>query len=782
MTSDISGFVKNIVNFIGELPSSHKRSAIPWLMSEMNDLGDLSFDSIEDSDKQPVSGTGEDADSDEEMEEEKPEKKEEKEEQDEDSEEEEEESDEDSEEEEEEPKQKPQLTKIASPIKQVKQPSPKAVEPVVAKFESQSSFQPASTEFAKYGDQNKRLLAHNYVGIIAATDKGTEYSIEIEYHNSSKYRSERFSDKSKSSMGAIGESGVILANASSCSVRLTLEISNVNWSHTMTENETIDAVAIGKDFAAVATTSTIQDNQVHNVRIYSVGGIHRFSLSVASRVVAMNAKNDQLVIVYQPTPLHMYQLLSIAGAGAHSLKHEPLPIAVGKTTVQWIGFSHPNDSLAVLDSNGLLRMLSIDCEGWVIVLDMNTVPSKSGQRTYFVSSITDEHVMCHVQGPVATVPRPTMEAVLFAPSVTSLASKVSKDVQSWEKQLLVRSQILNQKKRRKLGFSESSETELDKSVMLLFNAALNDKNQERCFELCQMLHRPKALDMAIEYSSKAQMSALVQRLRQLKGNKPVVPNDSFYGRPEPVVVQAPAPVVVQAPAPAPAPVVVQAPVVSAVESENAKKIEALQKQVDALLKQVQGNNSQLESLAKTLEKTVDLLAESETPSTAGTQEPFSRIPQSPKKQPSTPPLFSPKRPKKGAKNESPPKVRANPFLTTEVKPVLINPNANNNKASVSVLDKLDQMAAPEKDNSQTKKRKREDKENDSVTSEDQPAQKKHLSNSGKTKTLSDFMTKKAPVLPKITEGGLGAKAQQALKNAEQEDDDDDDLPEVTINN
>jgi chromosome transmission fidelity protein 4 len=68
----------------------------------------------------------------------------------------------------------------------------------------QLPFQPCATE----KDKPKRFLAFNDVGLIVSRDEHTQFAIEIEFHDTSKHRPVKLSDRNNLSLGTLSKSSM----------------------------------------------------------------------------------------------------------------------------------------------------------------------------------------------------------------------------------------------------------------------------------------------------------------------------------------------------------------------------------------------------------------------------------------------------------------------------------------------------------------------------------------------------------------------------------------------
>lgn len=221
-------------------------------------------------------------------------------------------------------------------------------------IEHQEPFQPGSTEYV----DKRRFMAYNHVGYIV--EDRTSNNIEIEFHDVSKYKHDKFTDHFNSTMGALGDYGAIFANKSDGTTlpsslvykQFNSWTSNKQLRIKMEFGEEIECVAVGKDFFAAATkTERLQ----YYIRLYSSSGIQRFIFSMPSQVVTMCGYQNYLVAVYYDSPnsttLH-YKLWDIKKM--QCIAKDILPLTYN-SKLKWIGFTL-SGLVATFDSAGIVRI------------------------------------------------------------------------------------------------------------------------------------------------------------------------------------------------------------------------------------------------------------------------------------------------------------------------------------------------------------------------------------------------------------------------------------------
>jgi chromosome transmission fidelity protein 4 len=423
----------------------------------------------------------------------------------------------------------------------------------------QGPFQPGSTHAGS--DGKRRYLVWNATGTIISRDEETHSQLEIEFSDSSRHRSVRLTDHYQFTMAALNDTAAFFASeagelpedapedakpsASTLFYRpFQSWASNSEWVLQLSEGESAVAVAVGRKFAAVATTRQF-------LRLFKSSGIQAGVVQLPGPVVTMvgsDCGNGLLAVIYHTAPTYDgrqklgYMLLSTEqgtelGRGSIDL----LPDAV----LTWAGFSEEN-VLVVIDSSGLLLGLSPTLGmQWSPLLDLHRI-STSEFETHWPVCVQGGKLLCvHLQGGLAgisnwdvpkTIPRPILKAIRLQMPLLQLErgakgergqaaaledaylrGDMHRQLHNWERKMRLRDSTRDEEEARRVVLENA---ELDKTTIKLVQAAMKDGRSARALELCGRLTLAKSFDIVLRIAQHARgQNDLGERINALKALK-----------------------------------------------------------------------------------------------------------------------------------------------------------------------------------------------------------------------------------------------------------------------
>lgn len=463
-------------------------------------------------------------------------------------------------------------------------------------FREYEPFQPGSTPF---DTENRRILAWNNTGAIVCTRLGgiasKQQSIEIDFNDLSK-QAIRITDRDDLSMAALNDNGAVFA--AKCNVlsrpsikpsfirfqpfrtRAQTNLSDAAWQYSLPTGEDVECVTMVKEYVVVATSTAMQRSGIsmhkHTLRVFNIAGVQHFTYSLPAPVVSIvghdmieDEHKCRLFVIMQdgftmlsPTmtkPNLIYTVLELSHKHQYSARvvdgrasQNSLPITDG-SRLRWIGFTQLG-LLATVDTANIVRVLSPDWQGWMEVLDLTHAfrSAHIGEVSFYVSSITDKHVMFYpCKNPNAIppiVPRPVMDITEF--NVDMLPST---PLHEHEKKYVIQSMILNQKKRMQIERGQEperdrtlgrEERELDKTTLSMVFEAIEGELPEQALALCRQFRTQKAIAISKQPAEEKKLFALVKRIGEVEkslfgkeNQKILVPNTRYPVESKTVVVK-----------------------------------------------------------------------------------------------------------------------------------------------------------------------------------------------------------------------------------------------------
>ncbi|KAH0788058.1 WD repeat and HMG-box DNA-binding protein 1 [Histomonas meleagridis] len=139
----------------------------------------------------------------------------------------------------------------------------------------------------------RRFLCWNLIGTIFLRENVDEgSSIDIEFADTTKYKDQHFENRDNFILGSLSTGGIVLASRTYVWFKSFLSWANDNeFSTRFPDNETIDLIACGEDWFAIAT-------EAPRLHLYMSSGLEIAIIPVASRLTSMIGAGELLAIVY----------------------------------------------------------------------------------------------------------------------------------------------------------------------------------------------------------------------------------------------------------------------------------------------------------------------------------------------------------------------------------------------------------------------------------------------------------------------------------------------------
>lgn len=138
----------------------------------------------------------------------------------------------------------------------------------------------------------------NDVGYVRQTNIEEENMIDVDFHDASIHHAFRVNNLLNHTMAALNSEALVLAceKSEECSSKLVCKLfnswdSSKEWNTEMPGNESIEALAVGLKWLAVATNQRF-------LRLFSLSGVQREILCLRGPILSMNASGDLLFVVY----------------------------------------------------------------------------------------------------------------------------------------------------------------------------------------------------------------------------------------------------------------------------------------------------------------------------------------------------------------------------------------------------------------------------------------------------------------------------------------------------
>jgi WD40 repeat protein len=313
----------------------------------------------------------------------------------------------------------------------------------------------------------RRLLSWNLLGAISLRNEGERMAIDIEFDDKTYHPTIVLTDFAGISMGTMNHRGAVMASRfkeqndneyedeeDESQKHSTLRfksfhgnLSEFDWEKRLEEGENAEAVAIGSNWCALATSYL-------NLRIFNHQGLELAVYALERLVVALAGYENILAIVlHEGVPLLGCQALKVRLIDAEvgkMLCELPLPISPG-ATLTWFGFSEEGMLLSY-DTEGVLR----GCEFtytrlWTNLFEQSAICKQNHQCTstsklWFVGMCDYEIVGVILSKDAVEptkYPRPHVTSFAISPPFLPPTAQQSTMVQKFREQIVRKRIILS---------------------------------------------------------------------------------------------------------------------------------------------------------------------------------------------------------------------------------------------------------------------------------------------------------------------------------------------------
>ncbi|XP_078314086.1 WD repeat and HMG-box DNA-binding protein 1-like [Crassostrea virginica] len=389
----------------------------------------------------------------------------------------------------------------------------------------QTSFQPGSTPV----HLSSRFMMWNAVGIIKQFNTEEEESIDIEFHNTAIHHAMHLTNSAGYTMADVSTEAVVLASPGDESTPSKLTCmhfgswdNSKEWTIPMNDGVEIEAVTIGEDWIAVASSDRI-------IRIFSLGGLQRDLFSIPGPVVCLSAHTNQLLIAYhRGMGLPGEQCLGVhlmTVEGSAEINHQHLPLSP-KSFLAWMGFSAEGTPV-YMDSEGIVRMCNRKFGmSWVQVANTKS-HTKGKSDNYWIVSIHENPqqlrcIPCKGSRFPPVLPRPAVGILPFQIPLCQMSTEKSQYEETF-----LRTQIMSNHLQfwNTIGYQYDTSIANDmakpsqEALMKLFALSARSDREFRAFEVCEMMSEPHTLQLAIKYACRLKYMQLAERISELVQRK-----------------------------------------------------------------------------------------------------------------------------------------------------------------------------------------------------------------------------------------------------------------------
>ncbi|GIY66224.1 WD repeat and HMG-box DNA-binding protein 1 [Caerostris extrusa] len=376
-----------------------------------------------------------------------------------------------------------------------KEPEPKIQIIEAPKLPVQKPFQPSSTPI----NLDQRFMLWNNVGIVRCYDTEEENSIDVEFHDANVYHPLHINNTRNHTLAALSTEALLLSSPKLEENTSKLEClhfntwdSNKEWVVEMPENEEIEAIALGDDFAACVTDRKF-------VRLFTISGIQCEVFLIPGPVVSCSARGNQLLIVYHKgLGIESDQCLNMmivkVNLGSQSRAKECFVPLSSKAFLSWLGFTDEGTP-CIVDTTGIVSLLNASSGSkWVPISDTSAnMKGKSG--TYFVLGLSE-----------------------IKQEIRCILCKLEEENQRYS--LACKRMELLIKEGFDLDFELNSIQKKHMDVLLkMFALATRSDREFRALDAAELMPNPVAVQGAIRYATQRHRIALAERLGEVMNKK-----------------------------------------------------------------------------------------------------------------------------------------------------------------------------------------------------------------------------------------------------------------------
>jgi len=403
--------------------------------------------------------------------------------------------------------------------------------------ELQPAFQPASTN---NDTKNMRYLVWNAVGTITSRlDSLGKQQISIRFVNTGgKSKNECFPDLKGYIMAALSHAGAIFATGKDLvkvkrgstidyrafSANKQLEGVNVNYSWTLSREETVHAVAAGLGWIAVTTSKNY-------LRIFTSTGIETKVICLNGPIVCMTGTESYLALVYHAgNPMNNAFQMQVdlfefdwknGCSGKSIVKFVPLPMSE-MASLAWIGFGSHSKTLllTIMDSNGvvtiLTKTLGYGCCAfeWSPVLDMQQDQPVGATINHWPVYVWDDKLVFATLSGAQCFPTVYPQPVVFQRQFLLPVNGEKLHSMVWNNTITAHLEAmvndLTTAGQYAVGFSHFQgiteqliiqRNAADRALLVMLQDAVVEKATERALNLALKLRSTKAMEAAIQIAN-----------------------------------------------------------------------------------------------------------------------------------------------------------------------------------------------------------------------------------------------------------------------------------------
>ncbi|KAJ6242490.1 wd repeat and hmg-box DNA binding protein [Anaeramoeba flamelloides] len=395
------------------------------------------------------------------------------------------------------------------------------------KIPIQKPFIPSSTPSI----ENRRYMTWNLIGSITKVVEESISSIQVDFMDKTRHRPLRLNDIYNLSLGALSHYGVFFASQPENKTNKTNGNNNNNdnnkfeeiqtstllfkpldswsshadWVYQLPKNENAIGLAVGNDFAAVATEKGY-------VRIFSFGALQKYIFSLPGPFVTMATDGeDHLLIIYYTDHFGTgglnFKLINIKENKKVSEGKVPLS---NSSELRWVSFIENKPSTFVtLDSRGIFRILSnsIFGQSWVPVLDL-TNPKYKNEK-YFPIGMTQKQLIAAITPEQFEYP-----STLNPPVPRSIDLQIPLLHSSDRSYYQAENNTMKMKIFQDNKPTQQTKTVIDQLLIKQFEQCFRT-DQIRALDLCKQMNFIKALQISFLLSTRAGTSSLGKQIQNI---------------------------------------------------------------------------------------------------------------------------------------------------------------------------------------------------------------------------------------------------------------------------
>jgi hypothetical protein len=429
--------------------------------------------------------------------------------------------------------------------------------------------EPSSTLFDAKG---RRYMVWNLVGSIVCREEDSGNRMEIKFADiSGTNKNSNFPDTDDYKLAALSYEGALFANqpedpeiddltglpigdTTNTSDKKGSEIryhafpgqsqlngANESFSMTLPVGEIVDCLAVGKGWAAVATSKNL-------LRIFSSTGL-QLSLSwLRGPVVCTVGFMSQLAVFYNDgsslpdgSPNLAVELFSIVPTGVRQEAHTKAPVTPGGSLLQWAGFSE-DGILFSMDTSGVLSAMMRLSGGWQWIPMLDTVKASKKIDHKFWPICVKASNLCYVllngESKPLVYPPPVVSTKAMSPPIVEMFDASNgrdrdrvESENARNRNLLLEQCLLSHLEGQAYATADLDEladvetavsrrkTEMDKALLQLFHNACQLQRNALSSDTALRLRTIAAVNAAIQIAQHFERPGLVRLLENVLRQK-----------------------------------------------------------------------------------------------------------------------------------------------------------------------------------------------------------------------------------------------------------------------